>query len=96
MASCADGGRAAGRVASVWGRGCEYVCVYIYIYNIYIYIYIYHIISYKHTYISMSCYAMLSSGLWRELRGSQGMGVISSHWFDRVLFSVLYMFKPSC
>ena len=24
------------------------------------------------------------------------MGVVSNHWFDRVLLSVLYMLKPSC
>ena len=32
----------------------------------------------------------------RELRGSQGMGVVSDNWFDCVLLSILYMFKPSC
>ena len=30
-----------------------------------------------------------------ELRGSQGTGVVSDNWFDRVLLSILYMFKPS-
>ena len=34
--------------------------------------------------------------LWRELRGSQGTGVVSNNWLDRVLRSVPYMFKPSC
>ena len=29
-------------------------------------------------------------------RGSQGMGVVSSSWFDIVLVSIVYMFKPSC
>ena len=27
--------------------------------------------------------------------GSQGTGVVSNSWFDIVLFSLLYMFKPS-
>ena len=30
-----------------------------------------------------------------NLRGSQGMGVVSDDWLDRVLLSILYMFKPS-
>ena len=30
------------------------------------------------------------------IKGSQGMGVESNHWFDRVLLSILYMFQPSC
>ena len=34
--------------------------------------------------------------VWTELRGSQGMGVVSSNWLDRVLLSTLSMFKPSC
>ena len=29
-------------------------------------------------------------------RGSQGMGVVSNNWFDRVLLPILHMFKPSC
>ena len=32
----------------------------------------------------------------RELRGSQGIGVVSDKCFDRVLLSVLCVFKPSC
>ena len=32
----------------------------------------------------------------RELRGSQGMGVISNNWFDGVVLPILYMLKPSC
>ena len=36
------------------------------------------------------------TNLKRELRGSQGMGVVSYSWFDRVLLPILYMFKPSC
>ena len=28
----------------------------------------------------------------RQLRGSQGMGVVSNNWLDRVLLSILYMF----
>ena len=31
-----------------------------------------------------------------ELRGFQGMGVISDRWFDCVLPSFIYMLKPSC
>ena len=31
-----------------------------------------------------------------ELRGSQGMGVVSNSWFDRALLSVLYMSEPLC
>ena len=34
--------------------------------------------------------------IWRELRGSQGMGVVSNSWFVRVLLSSLHMLKPSC
>ena len=34
--------------------------------------------------------------VWRELRGSRGPGVVSSNWFDCVVLSALYMFKPSC
>ena len=30
-----------------------------------------------------------------ELRASRGAGVASSHWFDRVLLSVVHTFKPS-
>ena len=37
-----------------------------------------------------------TSTFQRELRGSQGVGVVSNSWFDRALLSVLYMFKPSC
>ena len=44
---------------------------------VYVYIYIY---IYIHTYI-------------RELRGSQGMGVASNNWLDRVLLSSLYMLR---
>ena len=33
---------------------------------------------------------------WKELRGSQAMGVVSNSWFDRALLSVLCMFRPSC
>ena len=29
-------------------------------------------------------------------KGSQGMGVVSSNWFDRVLLSILCMFRSSC
>ena len=29
-------------------------------------------------------------------KGSQGMWVVSNVWFDRVLLSISYMFKPSC
>ena len=29
-----------------------------------------------------------------KLRGSQGTGVVRNSWFDRVLLSALYMFKP--
>ena len=32
----------------------------------------------------------------RELRGSQGMGVVGNSWFDRALLSIAYMFRPSC
>ena len=32
----------------------------------------------------------------RELRGSQGMGVVLNNWFDHVFLSILYRFKPSC
>ena len=28
--------------------------------------------------------------------GSQGLGVVSNNWLDRVLLSILYMLKPSC
>ena len=31
----------------------------------------------------------------RQLRVSQGMGVVSSSWFDRVLLAILYMLKPT-
>ena len=34
--------------------------------------------------------------LKRELRGPQGLGVVSNSWFDRVCLSMLYMFEPSC
>ena len=34
--------------------------------------------------------------LHRELRGSQGMGVVRNSWFDCVLLSIIYMCKPSC
>ena len=37
----------------------------------------------------------VAPSFWRELRGSQGMGVVSNSWFDYVLLSILYMFKPS-
>ena len=37
-----------------------------------------------------------SDSVKRELRGSQGMGVVSSNPFDCVLLSTLYTFKPSC
>ena len=33
--------------------------------------------------------------LQREPRGSQGMGVVGKNWFDSVLLSILYVFKPS-
>ena len=33
---------------------------------------------------------------WRELKGSQGPGVVSNHWLDRVLLLILCMFKPPC
>ena len=36
-----------------------------------------------------------SDDFQRELRGSQGMGVVSSSWFHRGLHPVIYMFKPS-
>ena len=29
-----------------------------------------------------------------NLRGSQGTGVASNNWFDCVLLSIVYMFKP--
>ena len=29
-------------------------------------------------------------------KGSQGMGVVSNSCLDRVLLSILYIFKPSC
>ena len=32
----------------------------------------------------------------REVRGSQGTGVVSNNWLDRVLLSILYTFEPSC
>ena len=32
----------------------------------------------------------------RELRWSQGMGVVSDNWIDCVSLSILYMLKPSC
>ena len=54
--------------------------------SLYIYIYIYVYI-YIYIYI---CFFQ------RELRGSRGMGVVSSNSFDRALLSVLYMLKPSC
>ena len=31
----------------------------------------------------------------RELRGSQGVGVMSNNWPDRILLSILCMFEPS-
>ena len=34
--------------------------------------------------------------VWREQRGSQGMGAVSDSWFDGVLLSILYIFKASC
>ena len=34
--------------------------------------------------------------LWRELRLSQVTGVANNNWLDRVLLSILHMFKPSC
>ena len=36
------------------------------------------------------------ASVYREPRGYQGMVVVSSNWFDCVLLSILYMFKPSC
>ena len=38
----------------------------------------------------------LDSASRGKLRGSQGMGVGSNNWFDRVLLSIIDMFKPSC
>ena len=32
--------------------------------------------------------------LYWKLRGSQGMGVVGNNWFDGVLLSILYRFKP--
>ena len=34
--------------------------------------------------------------LSREVRESQGIGVVSNNCVDRVLLSILYMSKPSC
>ena len=33
--------------------------------------------------------------VWRELGGSQGMGFVGHNQFDRVLLSMLHVFKPS-
>ena len=33
--------------------------------------------------------------IWRELRGFQGMGVVNNNWFDRVLLSIICIFKTS-
>ena len=33
--------------------------------------------------------------VWREVRGSQGMGVVSNDLFYSCLFSIPYTFKPS-
>ena len=41
-----------------------------------------------------ACHA-IQPCVYRELRGCQGMGVVSNNRFDRALFSILYMFKPS-
>ena len=35
-----------------------------------------------------------SPSIWRELRGSKGMGVVSNSWFAHVLLSIVYIFKP--
>ena len=72
--------------------------IYIYIYlslSIYIYIYIY---SSRPTQAPLGSPASAKSApvFWREQRGSQGMGVVSNNCFDRVLLSILHIFKPSC
>ena len=66
-----------------------------------IYIYIYaHI--YTSSFGNPRPWSVAKSGgsgqawVWRELRGSQGIGVVSNNWFDRVLLSIRYMCKPSC
>ena len=50
----------------------------------------YNIQSFLYTYL------FIDPEVQRELRGSQGMGVASSNWFDRVLHNFFTLFKPSC
>ena len=82
------------------------MCIYIYIYMficIYIYIYIYRErdidIRFLMSWIDVTqkCFDAKTGQegpyVSYELRGSQGMGVASNSWFDRVLLSVLYMIQ---
>ena len=87
-----------------------YVCVYIYIYiHIYIYIYIYTYVARPEG--RWPWRGPLREGPLRdaprtpgsarssfqgELRGSQGMRVVSSSCFYRALLPLLYMSKHSC
>ena len=43
-----------------------------------------------------TCCCGLSVCFQRELRGSQGLGVVGNNWFDCGLPSLVYTFKPSC
>ena len=64
---------------------------------IYIYMHIYNLFREPRRRSPLiDCAALSRSILWRELRVSQGVGVASDDWFDRVLLSILHMFKPSC
>ena len=75
-----------------------YVCVHIYKYiYIYIYTYITRDPQTGRLRVRVVCSGRCPVDLaWRELRGSQGMGVVSNNWLDCVLLSIVYMFKPSC
>ena len=81
-------------------RGNVYVYIYIYI-CIYIYIYIYIEILYIESNIYIYIY-IFAAGRWGERiitpSGTKGVprnGVASNKWFDRVLLSILYMFRTS-
>ena len=59
--------------------------------SLYIYIYIYIIIGTRESRRAETPRISLEG-----TKGSQGMGVVSSNWFDHILLSIIFMFKPSC
>ena len=54
-----------------------------------------------HVYIYIYIYTYTRGGqgrrnaFWREVGVSQGIGIASSSWSDRVVPSIIYVFKPS-